>query len=56
MGGMDAKIAASQDRLVKTMDVQTKNYEDRMVARINAEGPALLNKYIAAKLAEMKQR
>lgn len=55
MDGMDGKIASAQDRMVKAMDVQTKYFEDRMVARINAEVPTLLDKYIAAKLAEAKQ-
>ena len=55
MDGMDAKIAAAQDRMVKTMDAQTKHEEDRMVERMNAAIPAMLDKYIANKMAELKR-
>jgi hypothetical protein len=55
MDGMDAKIAEAQDRMVKTMDAQTKREEDRMVERMNTAIPAMLDKYIAGKMAEMKQ-
>jgi hypothetical protein len=55
MDGMDAKIADAQDRLVKTMDAQTKREEDRLVERMNTAIPAMLDKYIAGKIAEMKQ-
>ena len=54
MDGMDAKIADAQDRMVKTMDAQTKREEDRMVERMNTAIPAMLDKYIANKYAEMK--
>ena len=56
MDGMDAKIAAAQDRMVKTMDAQTKQEEDRMVQRMNTAIPAMLDKYIANKMAELKQQ
>jgi ribosomal 50S subunit-recycling heat shock protein len=55
MDGMDAKIADAQDRMVKTMDAQTKHEEDRMVERMNAAIPAMLDKYIANKMAELKR-
>jgi hypothetical protein len=55
MDGMDAKIADAQDRMVKTMDAQTKHEEDRMVQRMNTAIPALLDKYIADKMAELKR-
>ncbi len=50
MDGMDAKIADAQDRMVKTMDAQTKHEEDRMVDRMNTAIPAMLDKYIANKM------
>ncbi|MGO9318541.1 MAG: hypothetical protein ACLPXT_07715 [Terracidiphilus sp.] len=55
MDGMDAKIADAQDRMVKTMDAQTKHEEDRMVERMNAAIPAMLDKYIANKMAEIRR-
>jgi hypothetical protein len=55
MDGMDAKIADAQDRMVKTMDAQTKREEDRMVERMNTAIPAMLDKYIANKMAELKR-
>ena len=56
LDGMDAKMADAQDRLIKTMDAETKRAEDRMVARMNAAIPALLDKYIADKMEQLKQR
>jgi hypothetical protein len=55
MDGMDAKIAEAQDRMVKTMDAQTKREEDRMVERMNTAIPAMLDKYIAGKVAQARQ-
>jgi hypothetical protein len=55
MDGMDAKIAEAQDRMVKTMDAQTKREEDRMVERMNTAIPAMLDKYIAGKVAQVRQ-
>jgi C4-dicarboxylate-specific signal transduction histidine kinase len=55
MDGMDAKIADAQARLVKSMDAQTKHAEDRMVDRMNTAIPAMLDKYIAGKIAELKR-
>lgn len=55
MDGMDAKIADAQDRMVKTMDAQTKHEEDRMVDRMNTAIPAMLDKYIANKVAQVRQ-
>ena len=54
MDGMDAKVAAAQDRMVKGIDAQAKLAEDRMVQRMNAEIPAMMDKYVAKKMAEMK--
>ena len=56
MDGMDGKIADAQDRMVKTMDAQTKHEEDRMVERMNTAIPSMLDKYIAGKMVEMKQQ
>jgi hypothetical protein len=56
MDGMDGKIADAQDRMVKTMDAQIKREEDHMVERMNIAIPAMLDKYIAAKMGEMKQQ
>jgi hypothetical protein len=55
LDGMDAKVADAQDRMVKTMDTQTKREEDRLVERMNTAIPAMLDKYIANKYAEMKR-
>ena len=55
LDGMDAQVAQAQDRLVKTMDAQTKHEEDRMVERMNTAIPAMLDKYIAGKVAQMKR-
>jgi hypothetical protein len=55
LDGMDGKIADAQDRLVKTMDAQTKHEEDRLVQRMNVAIPAMLDKYIADKVAEIKR-
>jgi hypothetical protein len=38
------------------MDAQTKQEEDRMVQRMNTAIPAMLDKYIANKMAELKQQ
>lgn len=54
MDGMDAKIAVAQDRMVKGMDAQAKLAEDRMVDRMNTEIPAMLDKFVAKKMAELK--
>src|ERR1035437_784143 len=54
LDGMDAQVAQAQDRMVKTMDAQTKREEDRLVERMNTAIPAMLDKYIANKMAEMK--
>jgi len=56
MDGMDAKIADAQDRMVKTMDAQTKHEEDRLVDRMNTAIPTMLDKYIANKMEELKQQ
>ena len=55
MDGMDAKVAEAQDRMVKTMDAQTKREEDRLVDRMNTAIPAMLDKYIAGKVAQARQ-
>ena len=56
LDGMDAQVAQAQDRMVKTMDAQTKREEDRLVERMNTAIPAMLDKYIADKMAELKQQ
>jgi ribosomal 50S subunit-recycling heat shock protein len=55
LDGMDAKVAEAQDRMVKTMDAQTKREEDRLVDRMNTAIPAMLDKYIAGKVAQARQ-
>jgi hypothetical protein len=55
LDGMNAQVAQAQDRLVKTMDAQTKHEEDRLVERMNAAIPKMLDKYIADKMAQLKQ-
>jgi ribosomal 50S subunit-recycling heat shock protein len=55
LDGMDAQVAQAQDRMVKTMDAQTKREEDRLVERMNTAIPAMLDKYITNKYAEMKR-
>ena len=55
LDGMDAQVAQAQDRMVKTMDTQTKREEDRMVERMNTAIPAMLDKYIAGKMAQVRQ-
>jgi hypothetical protein len=54
MDGLDTKIAAAQDRMVKGIDAQTKRAEDSMVTRMNAEIPAMLDQYISKKLGGFK--
>ena len=54
MDGMDAKVAAAQDRMVKGIDAQAKLAEDRMVQRMNTEIPAMMDKYVAKKMTEIK--
>jgi hypothetical protein len=56
MDGMDAKIAAAQDRMVQAMNAQEKAAEDRMVNRMNTEIPAMLDKFVTQKMGELKQR
>jgi ribosomal 50S subunit-recycling heat shock protein len=53
MDGMDQKINAAQDRMVKGMDAQAQLAEDRLVNRMNAEIPAMLDKFVAKKYAEL---
>ncbi|MGA3370350.1 MAG: FHA domain-containing protein [Terracidiphilus sp.] len=54
MAGMDAKMMAAQDRLVKGMDAEAKVAEDHMVQRMNVEIPAMLDKFVAKTVAGMK--
>lgn len=65
MDGMDAMFKTSQERMEKGMDakmkeaedqldVRMKATEDRMIGRMNTELPPMLDKYINAKMAEMK--
>jgi hypothetical protein len=51
---MDEKVATAQDHLVKGMDAQAKIAEDRMAQRMNAEIPAMLDKYVNQKMVELK--
>jgi len=55
LDGMDAQVAQAQDRLVRTMDAQTKHEEDRLVERMNTAIPAMLDKYIAGKVSQIRQ-
>lgn len=52
--GMDAKMKTAQEELFANLDTRMKSTEDRMVNRMNTELPPLLDKYVAAKLAEIK--
>jgi len=54
MDAMDQQVNSAQDRLVKGMDEQAKLAEDRLVARMNTEIPAMLDKYVSKKVADMK--
>jgi hypothetical protein len=54
MDAMDQKVNAAQDRMVKGMDEQAKLAEDRLVNRMNIEIPAMLDKYVAKKVSEVK--
>jgi hypothetical protein len=54
MDMMDAKVATAQDHLVKGMDEQAKIAEDHMAQRMNAEIPAMLDKYVNQKMGELK--
>jgi hypothetical protein len=54
MDAMDVKVNAAQDRLVQGMDAQAKLAEDRLVQRMNTEIPAMLDKYVSKKVADMK--
>ena len=65
MDGMDAMFKTSQERMEKGMDlkmkeaedqldVRMKATEDRMIGRMNTELPPMLDKYINAKMAEVK--
>ncbi|MFZ0392222.1 MAG: FHA domain-containing protein [Terracidiphilus sp.] len=49
--GMDEKMKAAEDSL----DARMKMTEDRMVNRMNTELPPLLDKYVTAKLGELKR-
>jgi hypothetical protein len=54
MDGLDAKMLAAQDRIVKGMDAQAKAAEDHMVQRMNVEIPAMLDKFVAKTVSGMK--
>jgi len=50
---LDARLTVFEKRMDE-MDAKMKTAEDHMVARMNAEIPAMLDKYINKKLAETK--
>jgi hypothetical protein len=50
---LDARLGAFEKRM-DGIDAKMKNAEDRMIDRMNAAIPALLDKYIARKMAELK--
>jgi len=52
--GMEVKMKAAQDQLFASLDTRMKSTEDHMVNRMNTELPPLLDKYVSAKMAEMK--
>lgn len=52
--GMDDKMKAAETELFTNLDARMKMTEDRMVNRMNTDLPPLLDKYISAKLVEMK--
>lgn len=52
--GLDTKMKAAQDQLFTSLDAKMKSTEDRLVTRMNSELPAMLDKYLNAKLAEVK--
>jgi len=53
--GMDVKMKAAQDQLFASLDQRMKATEDHMVNRMNTELPPLLDKYMTAKMAELKR-
>lgn len=52
--GMDEKMKAAETELFTNLDSRMKMTEDRMVNRMNTELPPMLDKYISAKLVEVK--
>jgi len=52
--GMDAKMKSAEDQLFTSLDAKMKSTEEHMVNRMNTELPPLLDKYVNAKLMEMK--
>jgi pSer/pThr/pTyr-binding forkhead associated (FHA) protein len=54
MNGMDAKLRAAGVSMQNDLDAKMKVAEERMVNRMNAEIPAMLDKYISHKLGDLK--
>lgn len=52
--GMDVKMKAAQDQFFAALDQRMKSAEDHMVNRMNTELPPLLDKYVTAKMGELK--
>jgi hypothetical protein len=52
--GMDEKMKVAQEQLFTSLDARMKVTEDHMVNRMNTELPPLLDKYVNAKLLEIK--
>jgi hypothetical protein len=52
--GMEAKMKTLQDQLFANMDKQMNATESRMVTRMNNELPPILEKYVNAKVSEIK--
>jgi hypothetical protein len=53
MDVMDQRVSVAQDHMIKGMDEQAKLAEDRLAARMNTEIPAMLDKYVNKKVAEL---
>jgi pSer/pThr/pTyr-binding forkhead associated (FHA) protein len=53
--GLDVKMKAAQDQLFANLDLRMKATEDHMVNRMNTDLPPLLDKYVTAKLTELKR-
>jgi len=56
MDVMDQRVSAAQDQMIKGMDAQAKLAEDRLAARMNTEIPAMLDKYVNKKMAELSTK
>jgi len=52
--GMETKMKTVQDQMTSAVDANMKVAEDRLVTRMNTEIPAMLDKYVNKKLADVK--